>query len=321
MLSIWCNTRLSAGAESRLVSAVSPHRLVLSPQRTGNLAAARPDPLLAEADIAFGQPDPDQLLNVPRLRWIQLSSAGYTRYDRADIRNALQRRGAVLTNSSSVFNEPCAEHVLAFMLANARAIGPSLANQAGPRAWPTDSLRPRCRLLTGQSVLLVGFGAIARRLVELLHPLHMNIVAVRQKPRGDEPIPVHPISDLEKLLPTADHVIDILPSSSTTTRLMNSARFAAMKHGAVFYNIGRGTTVDQAALIESLSAGNLAAAYLDVTDPEPPSPSDPLWQAPNCYLTPHTGGGHLDEFDRVVDHFLENLRRFQSSEALHDRVV
>ena len=94
MLSIWRNTRLSAGAESRLVSAVSPHRLVLSPQRTGNLAAARPDPLLAEADIAFGQPDPDQLLNVPRLRWIQLSSAGYTRYDRADIRNALQRRGA-----------------------------------------------------------------------------------------------------------------------------------------------------------------------------------------------------------------------------------
>ncbi len=149
----------------------------------------------------------------------------------------------------------------------------------------------------------------------------MNVSAVRQKPRGDEPIPVHSVSEVEKLLPAADHVVDILPDKSATNRFMNSTRFLAMKRGAVFYNIGRGTTVDQDALIESLTAGHLAAAYLDVTDPEPLPPDHPLWRTPNCFVTPHTGGGHFDEFDRVVDHFLQNFRRFQSAESLLDRVV
>lgn len=320
MLSIWCNARLPEAAGARLAAGISPNRLLLSPQPTGNLAAAGSDPLLADADIAFGQPDPDQLLNLPRLRWIQLSSAGYTRYDRPDIRDALRRAGAILTNSSSVFDEPCAEHVLAFMLANARALPPSLSNQFGPRAWPIGDLRPKCRLLTGQSVLLLGFGAIARRLVELLHPLRMNISGVRQKPRGNEPIPVHPVSDLEKLLPAADHVVDILPDNLATNRFMNSARFAVMKRGAIFYNIGRGTTVDQDALIESLDAGHLAAAYLDVTDPEPLGPDHPLWRTPNCFITPHIGGGHFNESDRVVEHFLQNLNRFRTGQPLRDRI-
>jgi phosphoglycerate dehydrogenase-like enzyme len=321
MLVIWCNTHIPDSAQSRLAAGVVSHRLILSRQRTGNLVAAGADPTLAEADIAFGQPDPDQLLNLPRLRWVQLSSAGYTRYDRQDIREALRRRNAIITNSSSVFDEPCAEHVLAFMLAHARAIPPSLANQFGPRAWPTPDLRPRCRLLTGQSVLLLGFGAIARRLAELLQPLRMKISAIRQKPRGDEPIPTHAMSELEKLLPLADHVVNILPASPATDRFMNAARFAVMKPGSVFYNIGRGTTVDQKPLIESLSNGHLAAAYLDVTDPEPLPPDHPLWRAPNCFITPHTGGGHIDESDRIVDHFLQNLRRFQSAEVLRDRIL
>ncbi len=321
MLTIWCNTHIPDSAQSRLVAGVQPNRLILSPQRTGNLVAAGSDPTLADADIAFGQPDPDQILNLPRLRWIQLSSAGYTRYARADIRDTLLHRNAIITNSSSVFDEPCAEHVLAFMLAHARAIPQSLANQFTARAWPTPVLRPRCRLLTNQTVLLLGFGAIARRLAELLQPLRMKIIAIRQNPRGDEPIPTHPISELEKLLPRADHVVNILPASPATDNFINAARFAAMKPGAIFYNIGRGTTVDQKSLIQSLTTGHLAAACLDVTDPEPLPPDHPLWTAPNCFITPHTGGGHINESERIVDHFLQNLRRFQSSETLQDQIL
>jgi phosphoglycerate dehydrogenase-like enzyme len=207
------------------------------------------------------------------------------------------------------------------MLAQSRALPPSLLNQFGPRAWPTPDLRPRCRLLVGQTVLLLGFGAIARRLAELLQPLRMNISAVRQNPRGDEPVPTHSISELEKLLPLADHVVNILPSSPATDRIISASRFAAMKPGAIFYNIGRGTTVDQKPLIESLTSGHLAAAYLDVTDPEPLPSDHPLWRAPNCFITPHTGGGHIDESDRIVDHFLQNLRRFQSNQPLRDRIL
>ena len=89
----------------------------------------------------------------------------------------------------------------------------------------------------------------------------------------------------------------------------------------MFYNIGRGTTVDQSALLDALHTGKLSAAYLDVTNPEPLPPDHPLWSAPNCYITPHTAGGHHDEFERLARHFIDNLRRFERGEELVDRIV
>jgi phosphoglycerate dehydrogenase-like enzyme len=94
-----------------------------------------------------------------------------------------------------------------------------------------------------------------------------------------------------------------------------------MRKGAIFYNIGRGNTVDQAALLTALQGGHLGAALLDVTEPEPLPPDHPLWSLPNCVITPHMAGGHSSEQERLVDHFLENLRRFERGEPLHDRVV
>jgi phosphoglycerate dehydrogenase-like enzyme len=94
-----------------------------------------------------------------------------------------------------------------------------------------------------------------------------------------------------------------------------------MKDGAAFYNIGRGTTIDQAALAGALHAGRLRGAYLDVTDPEPLPPDHPLWAAPNCFITPHTAGGRDDEFERLVRHFLDNLRKLESGHELVDRIV
>jgi phosphoglycerate dehydrogenase-like enzyme len=319
-LTIWCNARLSEPATAILSAGVGADRLVLTTQRTPNLAAGAPDPALEQADIAFGQPDPQQVIDLPKLRWIHLSSAGYTRYDRPEVFAALRRRSAALTNSSHVFDEPCAEHLLAFMLAQARQIPLSLANQSGPRAWITWQLRPQCRLLLGQSVVFLAFGAIARRLVELLGPLKMNLAAIRRKPRGDEPIPVHTWDQLPRLLATADHVVNVLPDTPATTRLINASHFSAMKRGAIFYNVGRGATVDQAALVAALRSGQLGAAYLDVTDPEPTPPDDPIWSTPNCWVTPHIAGGHEDENERVVRHFLENLRRFEAGSPLLDRV-
>jgi len=320
MLNIWTNTPLPDSSLSRLRSGIAPNKLLLSTELTNILSAGGADPLLADADIAFGQPDPDQLLSLTRLKWLHLSTAGYTRYDRPDVRQALARNSVLVTNSSSVFDEPCAEHVLAFILASARDLPRAYSNQLGPHAWPQKDIRDHSRLLTGQSALLVGFGAIARRLVELLLPFRMTIHAIRRKPRGNEPIPVHPMTDLENLLPTADHVVNILPAAESTRRFFDASKFALMKPGAIFYNIGRGSTVDQPALIQSLATNHLAAAYLDVTDPEPLPPTHPLWSARNCFLTPHTAGGHIDEFDRSVDHFLQNLKRFQSSAPLLNRI-
>jgi phosphoglycerate dehydrogenase-like enzyme len=94
-----------------------------------------------------------------------------------------------------------------------------------------------------------------------------------------------------------------------------------MKRGAILYNIGRGTTVDQEALLESLLCGHLGAAWLDVTDPEPLPDDHPLWTAPNCYITPHTAGGHQKESETLVRHFLQNFERFLGGFPLRDRIM
>jgi phosphoglycerate dehydrogenase-like enzyme len=322
-LIIWCNASLGEPARALLREGTRGHRLVVPP--AGLVApsgSAVKDATLAEADVVYGQPDPEQLLAAPRLRWVHLSSAGYGPYERADVRGALRAQGARLTKSSMVYDEPCAEHVLAFMLADARRLGEAFANAAGPRAWPQHALRGRARLLEGQSVVIAGFGSIGRRLVELLAPFGMKVSGLRRRVAGDEPVPTFAWGSPEaaRALAEADHVVDVLPGSADTRNAFDAARLAGLKPGAVFYNIGRGTTVDQEALRAALLSGRLAAAYLDVAEPEPLPPEHPLWTTPSCFITPHAAGGHANETERSVRHFLDNLARFTAGEALADEI-
>jgi len=138
---------------------------------------------------------------------------------------------------------------------------------------------------------------------------------------GDEKISVVTADHLLPVLAGADHVINVLPEDAESLHFISAERLAAMKKGAIFYNIGRGTTVDQQALFESLRNGHLGAAWLDVTDPEPLPDSHPLWTLPNCHITPHTAGGHPRESESLVRHFLENFKRFANDLPLQDRVI
>ncbi len=321
-LTIWCNANLPDAPFALLKEGTRRHRLIISEQlAASNLVSGAADPQLDQADVAFGQPPVAFAMACERLRWIHLNSAGYTRYDTAEFRSALTKRDAWLTNSSQVYAEPCAEHVVAFMMAEARQLAHSLDEQRGVRTWPSAERRAHSRLLTGQSVLLLGFGAIGRRIAEILAPFRMQITAVKRKPVETRGVTMIDESQLERALGAADHVINILPETVETLEYVDGRRFAAMKPGAIFYNIGRGTTVEQTALADSLQAGHLGAAYLDVTDPEPLPAEHRLWGLPNCYITPHTAGGHDNEHERLVVHFLDNLERFERNEPLLDRVI
>jgi phosphoglycerate dehydrogenase-like enzyme len=320
-LSIWCNAHFPADLLDALRQSVMPHRLILASALANNLTATGPDPALLEADIALGQPDPDSLLAAPRLQFVQLTSAGYTRYDRADLRAALQARHTALCNASAVYADPCAQHVLGMMLALARQLPSSLQTQRTDRTWPSGPVRAGQYLLTGQSALLFGYGAIARRLVELLGPFAMRLRAVRRGRRGDETVEIVGEGEVDQALGEADHIINLLPDSPTTTGYFSAARFARMKASAIFYNIGRGSTVDQVALAAALQQERLAAAYLDVATPEPLPPADPLWTTPRCYITPHSAGGHVTEFARLAEHFVANLRRYERQEPLVNRII
>ena len=301
---------------------VAPHELLLSSQLSASvLTEGAADPRLREAEIAFGQPDARAVLESPRLQWVNLTSAGYTRYDTPEFRAAVTERGLILTNSSTVYAEACAEHALAFILAQARQLPTALQSGAASGTPEWLSLRHSSPLLRGQRAILFGYGAIAARLAAMLAPFHMKVVAVRRQSRGDEAVPIVPPEAVAAVLSAADHVVDILPDNAASAGFFCKERFAEMKRGAIFYNIGRGSTVDQDALAAALRSEQLGAAWLDVTTPEPLPEGHPLLQIRNCYITPHTAGGQRAEPETLVRHFLENLRRFEAGVDLRDRVV
>jgi phosphoglycerate dehydrogenase-like enzyme len=321
-MKIFTDLAANDGTLMLLKRGVAPHEVVFPAKPAASvLSKSEPDPAMADADIAFGQPDAAGVLEAGRLRWLQISSAGYTRYDTDSFRSAAAERKLVVTNSSTVYSEPCAEHVLAFMLAHARRLPEALRPSAASDSASWLQLRDSCVLLRGQTVLILGFGSIARHLVEMLRPFKVQIFALRRKPGGDEGVSVVTSQELPQALAKADHVVNALPASPASMRFMSAPRFAAMKIGSAFYNIGRGSTVDQDALVAALRSGHLGAAWLDVTEPEPLPPGHPLLGAPNCFITPHVGGGHKGELDILVRHFLDNFRRFLAGAPLVDRIM
>lgn len=322
-LSIWCNAKFPADVMAKLRRGLGNHRLLeAAAGSASNLDAGHADPQLELADVAFGQPDPEQVMRLPRLKWVQLTTAGYTRYDNGAFRTAVKRNDTAVCNASSIYADPCAQHTLAMMLALARRLPQSLENQRTSRGWPYLPLRAESKLFNGQTALLVGYGAIARRLAELLAPFRMNVLGFRRRPSGGESgVRMRTIDELDAHLPSADHVINILPASAETAKFFDAARFARMKPPAVYYNIGRGTTNDEAALEAALRAKQFAAAYIDAFADEPLPPDHALWTTPNCFITPHTAGGHENESERHVEMFLENLERFQRGEELIDRIM
>ncbi|HET6407658.1 MAG TPA: D-2-hydroxyacid dehydrogenase [Chthoniobacteraceae bacterium] len=285
------------------------------------LVKAERDPQFRSADVAFGQPDLQAISEAAQLKWVHVSSSGITRYDTPEFRAQMAQRGISVSNSARVYNEACATHVLGFMLAQARCLPWALKSRAANGSDSWVSLRNSCTPLRAQTVLILGYGAIGKRLAEMLRPFDVEIIAHRRKPRGDEGVAVITDEGLPEVLSRADHVLNILPDSSSTRHFFNAERFELLKPGAVFYNIGRGGTVDQDALLTTLRSGRIKAAWLDVTEPEPLPNDHPLWAEPNCFITPHIAGGHADETLTLVQHFLENFDRFVRGEPLVDCVI
>lgn len=321
-LDIRCGIRLDAAEQADFLKRVAPHRATFIDGNTPILSASAPDTALLEAGIAFGQPDVPSLLAAQNLGWIHLSSAGYTRYDNDTFRAFVKARGIPVTNSSTVFAEPCAQQAMAFILGAARMLPEAFADRSVPDSAAWRALRRRHAVLGPETVVLIlGYGAIARRLIELLRPYGVRVLATRRSPKGDEGVEILGDAGLPAALAAADHVVNILPASPETKDFVNAARLAAMKPGAFLHNIGRGDTVDQTALAEALAGGRLGGARLDVTSPEPLPDDHPLRAFRNCHITPHTAGGHPEETAALIAHFTGNLKRFLAGEALKDRIM
>ena len=146
-------------------------------------------------------------------------------------------------------------------------------------------------------------------------------MAVRRQTRSERGVRVIPEERVSSALAEADHVVNILPDNAGTRNYVNARRIACFKPGARFYNVGRGSTVDERALLEGLRSGRIADAYLDVFTTEPLPADSEFWTHPRCHITPHTAGGRHDQDEAIVKHFLKNLAAFESGGAMVDRVV
>lgn len=317
-MKIWTNHSFTAEFDE-LSKELGEHELFVFPPTEDGTNGEAADVLRA-ADIAFGQPNADAVLAAENIKWFQVNLAGYTPYDRADFKENFKRQGRVMTNSSAVYVEPCAQHVLAMMMALARRLPESLDNQRGAKDWKDMETRYSSYLLNEQTALILGFGTIGQRIAELLTPLKMNLIGFRRTISGGESIKMVSLETLDEALGTADHVVNVLPANDATRKFLDAGRFSKMKRGTSVYNIGRGTTLDQTALLAEMQNGRIAAAYLDVTNPEPLPPENPLWTTPNVYITPHSAGGFSLEKRRHVRHFLDNLRRFETGAKMIDRI-
>ena len=237
----------------------------------------------------FVRPEGFALLRgLPRLRYVQLPSAGYE-HARPHL-----PPGLVLCNGRGVHDAGTAELAVGLTLAVQRDLPRAVRAMADGR-WDN----PFGPSLADRRVLVVGQGSVGQAIVARFRPFEVALVRVARTARDAEDGHVHGVAELPDLLPDADVVVLAIPLSRTSYHLLDAAALARMKDGAIVVNVARGKVVDTAALLAELTAGRLRAA-LDVTDPEPLPPDHPLWHAPNVLVTAHQGGNTDATYPRVA---------------------
>ena len=218
--------------------------------------------------------------HAPLLRFVATPAAGREHLE-AD------PSGRVRSVHGSFHGKIMAESLLGMLLFFARRFDLAVADQRAHRYEREPYATTR--RLSGQSALIVGYGALGRECARLLKAVGLRVVGVKRRPDVDlgPADSVHGIAELPRLLAEADHVVVNLPGDTGTDHLFDAAAFAAMRPGAGFYNLGRGNAVDETALVQALQSGALGHAFLDVFEREPLPVDSPLWDAPNLALTPH----------------------------------
>lgn len=270
----------------------------------------------AQATVVFGWPRPKDLAQCQHLKWFQTMWAGSDEYTAS----GLFPSGAILTSSAGSNSQSVAEHMLASLLALCRKLPQCRDNQIQGHWVDVGNMKT----ISGATVLVVGAGNIGSAFASRCRALGAHTVGLKRTVTGpiDGFDQVFSTEKLDELLPQADVVALSLPHSAATAKLMNAQRFALMKEDAIFLNAGRGSAVDQDALADTLRAGKLWGAALDVTDPEPLPDGHPLWSVPNLLITPHVAGGMRLEITRAtcVQMALDNLKRYLNNEPLHNTV-
>lgn len=263
---------------------------------------------IADADIYMGSVNSNLLLAAGNLKWIQSPSSGVNHYLTIP---ELVEGDVILTSASGTHGACLAESVLAMIFAFTRGVRHCILRQP-QRKWSGREIRGKLVELTGSTMGIIGFGAVGRALAKRAQVFDMRIIAVDLYPEN-KPEYVSELWGLDRLsdlLKESDYVVVAAPYTPQTHGMVGAEQIAMMKPGAMIVGISRGRIIDQKAMAQALREGHLAAAALDVFDPEPLPADSELWDLENLLIMPHIAGGTQFECQHVIEIFRENLGRF-----------
>ncbi len=249
----------------------------------------------------------------PSLSWVQGPGAGVEH----PVWGSLLDGGVRLTNASGIHAEPIAQYVVGWILSWSQGL-PGQVIRSSHHEWT----RVVADDLTGQSVGIIGFGGIGAATARITKAIGMTVLASRRTPgpavNVDEMFTPDRLPDL---LSASDYVVVSVPVTDATRGMIDHAAFAAMGSNAVLINVARGAIVDEKALSEALTDRRIRGATLDVVAKEPLPRESPLWDLPNCIITPHQSGYSPLGFERLNDLFIANLDRYVRGEPLLNEVT
>jgi len=276
---------------------------------------------LPDTDIFVGYSlRAEQLKAASKLKWIHSTAAGVAQLMYPELRDS----GILVTNPSGIFSVPMAEHTMGLLLALARNFPDSVRHQDHAH-WSQQELWDKPQHLTeinGKVLLIVGYGSIGREVAKRARAFEMRVWGVTRSGEGDRTHAekIFAAAKLREALPEADYVLIAAPETAETRHLMGATEIAKMKRGARLINVGRGSLLDEAALLRALESGALGGAAIDVAKLEPLPAESPLWKAPNLLITPHTSGVSDRLWDRQAGVLLELLERWFDGRELFNRV-
>ncbi|WP_406439425.1 D-2-hydroxyacid dehydrogenase [Streptomyces sp. NBC_01613] len=275
------------------------------------------------ADALYGIPDVDPAALArtvranPRLRWVHTMAAGGGSQVRAAGLRADELDRVLFTTSAGVHGQPLAEFAVFGVLAGAKGL-PRLNSQQRHREW---SGRWTMGQVSEQTVLVLGLGGIGRAVAAKLHALGATVIGTS---RRDVTVPgvstVLPPDRIAEVAPSVDAVVNTLPGTEATEHLLGKRFFDALRPGATLVNVGRGTVVDESALLDALDSGRVGFAALDVFETEPLPAHSPLWDHDHVLVSPHTAALNAAEDRLIAELFAANATRLLDGDSLLNRV-
>ncbi|MEZ5382267.1 MAG: D-2-hydroxyacid dehydrogenase [Microthrixaceae bacterium] len=271
--------------------------------------------LMARMHVALAIDVPPDITTIaPDLAWVQAVGSGTAQLQAAGLAPA----GVTLTSNGGSNGVAIAEFVFGRLI-EARKHFVDLAAAQADHEWKAIYGTQ----LSGQTLGLLGYGAINQAVAVRAAAFGMRVLVARRTPDAQPEPPVDECfgpDDLHEMLGRCDAVIAAVPETPETEAMMNADAFAAMRPGAFFANVGRGTLVDEAALVDALESGQVGSAAIDVAQVEPLPADHPLWEAPNLRISGHCSTAPSALFPNLHRTFRENLRRFVGGEALTNQV-